>query len=302
MANGPSYHKPAREDRPYIPWYYKDWLTSPDRFSMTYEQRGVYRDLLDFAWDQRGLPIDKDQIRAMLGLDKRKFSLIWPIIGRHFIERDGRLVNAKQERVRARMDAYLDRKREAGGKGGKQRAANLADVKQEAKQNPSTATPSATPSASSEPVAESKPSFAFACSSSKEIPPVVPPDGGTPPKQGSIIARGETLAFDRQMERYHAACHPEICTHRGTSKTRCMSAAQVTQLAGSLADVAADVRIEHLILWAQADAPEGGTWPGESHKYWAARFDASHPTTGARAQTKAELTKAAVKRFVERHS
>lgn len=136
----------AREDRPYLPWFFKDWLTSPDRFSMTYEQRGVYRDLLDFAWDQRGLPTDKEQLRAMLGLDKRKFALVWPEVARHFTEQNGRLVNAKQERVRAEMDAYRERKREAGARGGTRRAERLAKAKQTA----STAT--------SKPLAEVKPS------------------------------------------------------------------------------------------------------------------------------------------------
>jgi uncharacterized protein YdaU (DUF1376 family) len=126
----------SREDRPYIPWYYKDWLTSPDRFSMTYEQRGVYRDLLDFSWDQRGLPTDKEQIRNFLGLEKRKFALVWPEVSKHFVEQDGRLVNLKQERVRAEMDAKRREKQEAGSKGGKRRAERLA----EAKQNGSSAT------------------------------------------------------------------------------------------------------------------------------------------------------------------
>jgi uncharacterized protein YdaU (DUF1376 family) len=125
-----------REDRPYFPWYFKDWLTSPDRFSMSYEQRGIYRDLLDFAWDQRGLSTDLEHVRAMLGLDKRRFQLAWDKLKVHFTERDGRLYNEKQERVRFDMDTFRESKREAGRRGGKTRAERQAV----AKQNPSSAT------------------------------------------------------------------------------------------------------------------------------------------------------------------
>jgi uncharacterized protein YdaU (DUF1376 family) len=157
-----------REDRPYIPWYYKDWLTSPDRFSMTYEQRGVYRDLLDFAWDQFGLPNDKEQIRAMLGLDKRKFALVWSEVSQHFTAwEDGRLHNAKQERVRNDLNTYRERKQDAGRKGGKARAERLA----EAKQTGSTAT--------STDVTNVKPAFASASASA--IPSTPPKNGGVRP-------------------------------------------------------------------------------------------------------------------------
>jgi uncharacterized protein YdaU (DUF1376 family) len=107
----------AREDRPYFPWYYKDWLTSPDRFEMTYEQRGVYRDLLDYSWDQRGLPVNTETIRQMLGLDKRRFALIWPGVAPHFYEEGGRLFNGKQERVRAEADAFKQSRSNAGKAG-----------------------------------------------------------------------------------------------------------------------------------------------------------------------------------------
>lgn len=149
----------AREDRPYLPWYYKDWLTSPDRFSMTYEQRGVYRDLLDFAWDQRGLPTDTETIRAMLALDKRPFALLWPAVSKHFIEKDGRLVNSKQERVRTDMDDYRLKKQTAGKKGGRPKAEEKQTdnqketkevTKEEAKQKPSLALALSDPSVPSD--------------------------------------------------------------------------------------------------------------------------------------------------------
>jgi uncharacterized protein YdaU (DUF1376 family) len=120
----------ASEDRPAMPWYVKDWLASEDRHGMTYEERGVYRDLIDQSWLDHGLPSDRNTLMRMLGLAGRKFALIWGTIGKHFEERDGRLYNAKQERVRAEMDAYREERRQAGSRGGKSRAARLANAKQ----------------------------------------------------------------------------------------------------------------------------------------------------------------------------
>lgn len=139
-----------------MPWYVKDWIASEDRARMTYEARGVYRDLLDYSWLHHGLPTDHTTIANWLGISLRKFGLIWGMIAACFQEEDGRYVNRKQEEVRQDLDAYRVRKQEAGRAGGKKRAANQA----QSKQTPSTA--------SSKPLAELKP--AFASSSASAVP------------------------------------------------------------------------------------------------------------------------------------
>lgn len=139
-----------------MPWYVKDWIASEDRARMTYEARGVYRDLLDYSWLHQGLPADHGTIANWLGVTVRKFALIWTMIAPCWQERDGRYVNRKQEEVRRDLDAYRSRKQKAGSAGGKKRAANRAESKQ------------TTSSASSTPLVEVKPAFAFA---SAEIPP-----------------------------------------------------------------------------------------------------------------------------------
>jgi uncharacterized protein YdaU (DUF1376 family) len=157
----------APESRPAMPWYVKDWLSSEDRARMTYEARGVYRDLLDYAWLHRGIPADKSTLANWLGITPRKLALLWGMMAHCWQEVDGRLVNRKQEDVRTDLNTFREGKQAAGRKGGKARAERLA----ESKQTGSTAT--------STDVTNVKPAFASASASA--IPSTPPKNGGVRP-------------------------------------------------------------------------------------------------------------------------
>jgi hypothetical protein len=101
-----------------MPWYVKDWFSSEDRSKMTYEARGIYRDLLDYAWLHHGLPTDKKVIAQWLGITERKFSLNWSMMADCWEERDGRLFNKKQDRVRQELEDFRHSKSESGRTGG----------------------------------------------------------------------------------------------------------------------------------------------------------------------------------------
>ena len=132
-----------------MPWYVKDWLASEDRARMTYEARGVYRDLLDYSWLHRGIPSDHGVVANWLGINRHKFALLWSMMAVCWYLEGDRFLNAKQERVRADLEAYRERKREAGRLGGRPKieSRTKADVNQtesteQTKQKPAFAFPS----------------------------------------------------------------------------------------------------------------------------------------------------------------
>ena len=165
----------AREDRPAFPWYVKDWFSSEDRPRMTYEARGIYRELLDYAWLHHGIPSNTKELAAWLGLAERKFALIWTMIAACWVERDGRLVNEKQERVRAEMNDFRQGRRDSGRLGG-QRSGEARRAKQ-TKQNEAQL-PDASRSDDEAPPSKTNPSssssIAFASSTAGEASPPPP--------------------------------------------------------------------------------------------------------------------------------
>lgn len=113
---------------PAYQWYPKDAQTDEAYKSMTHEERGVYRDLLDHQWLHGSIPSDIAGIAdaATSGrarLSDERATIIWPKILPCFSDRgDGRLVNVRLERQRSETAAFLSGKSEAGRLGGLARA------------------------------------------------------------------------------------------------------------------------------------------------------------------------------------
>lgn len=98
---------------PAFQFYPRDYVMSTR--VMTPEQRGVYMDLLCFAWDGNGLPDELRDMAAMVGLSPAKFTRIWGVIGTKFEQgEDGRWRNPRQERQRNEMDELREKRRRAG--------------------------------------------------------------------------------------------------------------------------------------------------------------------------------------------
>ena len=54
------------------PWYFNDWSSSETVEKMTWSQRGMYRELLDWCWRDGSLPGDRSQLATRLGLNRRQ--------------------------------------------------------------------------------------------------------------------------------------------------------------------------------------------------------------------------------------
>lgn len=110
------------EQRPYFPFYPKDWLGSASVSAMPLAAQGLYARLLAFAWLSDGLPADSDALRRLASVERGEWRRLWPIVAPLWEERDGRLYQSKQERVRQEQTAYSTTKSLAGKKGGRRSA------------------------------------------------------------------------------------------------------------------------------------------------------------------------------------
>lgn len=124
---------------PWFPFYAADWRLSNTVRAMTYEQRGVYVELLVIAWDdgmeRPSLPDDDTRLAALTGLGKK-----WAKVGRPVLEMcwtlsDGRWTNERLSHVWDVQSARYQLRSQAGKLGGIARSKREA----KAKQNPSNA-------------------------------------------------------------------------------------------------------------------------------------------------------------------
>ncbi len=102
-------------DAPWFPLFVSDWLT--ETRDLTHEMRGVHADLLCLAWKQDGLPTDPEAIRKLAQCSPKTWAKVWPDLSAKWMERDGRLVNARQEAERVVTGDISQKRREAGRKG-----------------------------------------------------------------------------------------------------------------------------------------------------------------------------------------
>ena len=97
------------------PWYITDWRESEAVLTMTIEQRGLYRELLDMCWREGSLPTEERTLRKLAMAEQAEFDKCWPVVKTQFTERDGRLWNAKVDEKRPEvLKSKEDRSR--GGK------------------------------------------------------------------------------------------------------------------------------------------------------------------------------------------
>lgn len=106
------------------PWYIKDWLLSEARLTMTLEERGLYRDLLDHFFDQGSLPTNEAALLRMAACDAKEFRRAWPAVRNKFEEREGRLYNSKAAEILASKMARKEKNATAGRSGGLAKAAS----------------------------------------------------------------------------------------------------------------------------------------------------------------------------------
>lgn len=88
---------------PYAPFYFSDWLGDTKVRRMTYEERGVYFELLANSW-QEPIPADLNEVAHLLGIPRRKLDSLWKKVGACWVsDGNGSLLNPRLERERAKQ-------------------------------------------------------------------------------------------------------------------------------------------------------------------------------------------------------
>lgn len=103
------------------PWYLANWRGSETRIELNLEERGLYRELLDFHYSQGSLPDDDRKLLAIVGCTEKEFNRAWPAVRPHFVARDGRLEHPKVLQVLETLEGYREQRRQAGKLSGERR-------------------------------------------------------------------------------------------------------------------------------------------------------------------------------------
>lgn len=112
----------AREGKPPAYQHYPaDYLSDEDTATMTLEEEGAYRRLLDHHWREGSIPADPEQLRRLLKwIPMRRFRAIWAKVGGCFspaADRPERLVNERLAMQRQELEDFRAERSESGRKG-----------------------------------------------------------------------------------------------------------------------------------------------------------------------------------------
>ena len=105
------------EKAPAFQFYPKDWISDESVLLMSLEQEGAYIRLLCHAWLHGSIPADVDQLARICRTSPARMRQVWCGVACCFSEVDGRLVNARLERQRAKQEAFRAERAASGKKG-----------------------------------------------------------------------------------------------------------------------------------------------------------------------------------------
>ncbi len=103
---------------PAFQFYPKEFMLATQSWSV--EEVGIYIKLLCAQWDDGKLPSDTKRLARIAGCDFDYFEKAWVLVGLKFLlGNDGFLRNSKLELVRGEQEAYKEKQRLNGIKGGR---------------------------------------------------------------------------------------------------------------------------------------------------------------------------------------
>lgn len=109
-----------RTPSPAFQFYPKEFLSSDKVSRMCLTEIGAFTVLLCHSWLSVGLPDDHKKLAGYLNLNASRFARLWSgPLGECFIQRNGRLMNPKQEDIRKALNAFRDEQARKGKMGGR---------------------------------------------------------------------------------------------------------------------------------------------------------------------------------------
>lgn len=109
---------------PYMRWYVTDYRASRNANRLTWQERGIYRELLDECWVEGSIPDDVAQLADIARCPLDIMEAAWPQIRALFTASGEDLVSRRLEIERSADDAERVRKAMAGRKGGLAKASS----------------------------------------------------------------------------------------------------------------------------------------------------------------------------------
>ncbi len=107
---------------PYYRWYVQDYRASRNANALTWQQRGIYRELLDECWVEGCIPDDAERLAEIARVPLGVMAEAWPTLRKLFTPADGLdgvfVVSRRLEIERSIEDADRVKKSMAGRKGG----------------------------------------------------------------------------------------------------------------------------------------------------------------------------------------
>jgi uncharacterized protein YdaU (DUF1376 family) len=111
----------AKRKPPAFQLYAGDLLSDSLVQQMTLEEFGAHMKLLCHAWLEEGIPADPDRLARLLAVERKRFEKLWAIVGEAWEPGSGycagKLVNARMERERFKLESFKRSRSEAGKKG-----------------------------------------------------------------------------------------------------------------------------------------------------------------------------------------
>lgn len=96
-------------------WFISDWTQSEKVASMTLEERGLYRELLDLCYAQGSITTDEATLQKLARCGPKEFKRAWPKVKQCFtLHDDGRLHNARADAQLRSMRQDREKKKRAG--------------------------------------------------------------------------------------------------------------------------------------------------------------------------------------------
>lgn len=241
---------PKRTTPPAFQFYASDFLSSDKVSRMSLAEVGVYILLLCHAWLAYGLPNDHAQIARYVRMPTSRLKRLWAgPLGECFVLKGGRLVNPRQERIRADLFAFIDKQQTNGRRGGRPRKPtdNPNETQTEPKSNPNKSSSVSDLQSSS--------------SNKKERTDV----------QGSVCVPGAPL---HQTHKAHAHCG-RVCVP-GDLHGQFVRSRNSPDADKELRDWYLAVDLE----WSVGSKKDTNTG-GNDYRFWRARFDERWPSADA---------------------
>lgn len=93
------------EPLPYYKWHWRDYRANRRVQRMSWQAKGLYREMLDEFWAEGSLPLDHAELADICGCTAEEFENHWPEIKGCWEETQDGLANAKMDSMRTATDS-----------------------------------------------------------------------------------------------------------------------------------------------------------------------------------------------------